>query len=227
MTALWLCRAKLRRDTAAVGSLARLLIPEEGGARTAAAHRLIWALFSDGPQRARDFLWREVQPGEFMALARRPPSPMPDLFVVEHQAFEPVLAPGDRLNFSLRANPVVARAAAFGQRGTRHDVVMDALHALPKGERAAARLDAIAQAGRAWLERQGNAHGFQPAEGVAVDGYEPVRIPRDSGRPAQFSQMDFAGRLTVTDPVAFLAALAAGFGRARAFGCGLMLIRRA
>jgi len=33
--------------------------------------------------------------------------------------------------------------------------------------------------------------------------------------------------LTVEDPPLFLVALAAGFGRARAFGCGLMLIRRA
>ena len=33
--------------------------------------------------------------------------------------------------------------------------------------------------------------------------------------------------IEVTDPPAFLARLAAGFGRAKAFGCGLMLIRRA
>jgi CRISPR system Cascade subunit CasE len=39
--------------------------------------------------------------------------------------------------------------------------------------------------------------------------------------------LDFEGVLEVTDPVRFLAALANGFGRARAFGCGLMLIRRA
>lgn len=240
MTSLWLCRARLRRDTAATGSLARLLVPEGDGPRLAAGHRLVWALFSDGPERRRDFLWREEAPGRFMALSARPPAPMPDLFDVDAKPFEPVLAPGDRLAFSLRANAVVSRGPgkeqAPGQRGKRHDVVMDALHALPRGERAGARLDAVASAGRVWLSRQGKAHGFAPADGVAVDGYETMRIPRDLdgaralGRraaPASFGQLDFTGVLTVTDPAAFLPALSAGFGRARAFGCGLMLIRRA
>jgi CRISPR system Cascade subunit CasE len=39
--------------------------------------------------------------------------------------------------------------------------------------------------------------------------------------------LEFAGVLTVRDPARFLAALAQGFGHAKAFGCGLMLIRRA
>lgn len=240
MTALWLCRARLRRDTAATGSLARLLVPDGGGARAASAHRLVWALFSDGPDRRRDFLWREEGPGRFMALSARPPAPMPDLFDVEAKPFEPALAAGDRLAFSLRANAVVSRGPgagqAPGQRGKRHDVVMDALHAVPPGQRAVARLGAVESAGRAWLARQGAAHGFAPADGVAVDGYETIRIPRDPGSagtpgkpaaPARFGQLDFTGVLTVTDPVAFLSAVSSGFGRARAFGCGLMLIRRA
>lgn len=227
MTALWLCRAQLRHDSAATCSLARLLVPEGQGARTAAGHRLVWALFTDGPERRRDFLWREEAPGCFMALSARPPTPIPDLFDVQFKSFEPLLTPGDRLAFTLRANPVVSRAEAPGRRGKRHDVVMDALHAMPQAERAGARLDAVAKAGRAWLSRQGEAHGFTLAEGVGIDGYEPVRIPRDGGRPARFSQLDFTGRLTVTDPAAFMTTLAAGFGRARAFGCGLMLIRRA
>ena len=61
----------------------------------------------------------------------------------------------------------------------------------------------------------------------AIDGYEPVRIPRDGGGAMQFSQLEFTGTLVATDPAVFLAAVRAGFGRAKAFGCGLMLIRRA
>lgn len=240
MTALWLSRARLRRDTAATGSLARLLVPDGEGPRLAAAHRLVWALFADAPDRQRDFLWREEAPGRFMALSARPPAPVPDLFDVEAKPFEPALSPGDQLGFTLRANPVVSRGPgkerAPGVRGKRHDVVMDALYALPKEQRASARLGAVESAGRAWLAWQGTAHGFAPADGVAVDGYETMRVPRDPDRarrarkgaePVCFGQMDFTGALTVTDPAAFLAALSAGFGRARAFGCGLMLIRRA
>ncbi|MFC7557472.1 type I-E CRISPR-associated protein Cas6/Cse3/CasE [Pseudoroseomonas wenyumeiae] len=39
--------------------------------------------------------------------------------------------------------------------------------------------------------------------------------------------LDLTGILVVRDVALFLPALAAGFGRARAFGYGLMLIRRA
>jgi CRISPR system Cascade subunit CasE len=104
---------------------------------------------------------------------------------------------------------------------------MHALHALPKVQRAAARLGAVAEAGRAWLARQGETHGFALSGEVGIDGYEPVRIARDDRPDARFSRVDFSGVLTVENPHAFLPALATGFGRARAFGCGLMLIRRA
>ena len=226
MSALWLSRARLRRDTAAIGSLARLLVPDGEGPRLAAAHRLVWAIFADTPDRQRDFLWREEAPGRFMALSARPPEPVPDLFDVDFKPFEPALAHGDRLGFTLRANPVVSRVATPGQRGKRHDVVMDVLRHVPEQDRAAARFEIATQAGLAWLTRQGAVHGFAP-DHVGVDGYETVRVPRDEGRkPVQFSQLEFTGTLTVTDPAVFLSALATGFGRARAFGCGLMLVRR-
>jgi CRISPR system Cascade subunit CasE len=140
--------------------------------------------------------------------------------------FAPLLEPSDRLGFALRANPVISRQETPGQRGKRHDVVMDALHR-GAGERAAQRPDAIVAAGTAWLNRQGAAHGFAPAGAVNVDAYETVRIARESLPPIRFGRLDIAGVLTVGDPPRFLAALATGFGRSRAFGCGLMLIRRA
>jgi CRISPR system Cascade subunit CasE len=223
---LWLSRARLRQD-APIASLARLLVPDATGPRAAASHRLVWALFADGQERRRDFLWREEAPGRFMALSARPPANLDDLFDLDSQEFAPVLAPGDRLGFTLRANPVIARSVAAGQRGKRHDVVMDALYRVPTGERAPMRTEAVLTAGRAWLARQGAAHGFRPDEEVAVDGYDTVVIPRESGSPARFGVVDFTGVLTVENPQLFLIALAAGFGRARAFGCGLMLIRRA
>ena len=83
------------------------------------------------------------------------------------------------------------------------------------------------EAGRAWLARQGDRHGFRPDEEVAVDGYERRQVPREGGGMAVFGVLEFEGVLTVEDPARFLAALTAGFGKARAFGFGLMLIRRA
>ena len=42
-----------------------------------------------------------------------------------------------------------------------------------------------------------------------------------------YSTLDFEGVvLTVSDPAALVPAIAHGFGGAKAYGCGLMLIRR-
>ena len=82
----------------------------------------------------------------------------------------------------------------------RHDVVMDMLKSVPPGQRAEARPDAVLTAGRAWLARQGAAHGFQPEGEVAVDGYDRVVIPRETGAPAKFGVLDISGVLAVEDP---------------------------
>lgn len=225
---LYLSRIALRRDGSAA-ALARLLVPEGGAApRSAAGHHLLWSLFADSPDRARDFLWREEGPGRFMTLSAREPADRHDLFRVEPKPFEPALRAGDRLRFALRANPVVALPGARGQRGRRADVVMHKLHAVPRGEaRAAAREAIIPEAGRAWLAKQGDRHGFAPEGEVGVDGYETIRLPRPGAKPVQYGVLEFDGVLVVRDPDAFLARLGEGFGRARSFGCGLMLIRRA
>lgn len=225
MSTLYLSRARLRTD-APVAALARLLVPDDASVRVDASHRLIWALFADGPHRTRDFLWREEEPGRFMLLSARPPSDPHDIFQLETKPFEPVLSSGDRLGFTLRANPVVARSAGPGQRGKRHDVVMDLLRREHGRSRAEARSEAAIVAGRAWLARQGSANGFAPRGDEGVDGYDRIRVPRASGKPAIFGRLDITGVLEVREPALFLTALARGFGRSRSFGCGLMLIRR-
>jgi CRISPR system Cascade subunit CasE len=225
MTELFLSRARLRRD-APVTALAELLVPINPADRAGASHKLVWALFADGADRRRDFLWREEKPGHFMVLSNRPPADPHRLFELDFKPFDPVLSVGDRLGFTLRANPVVARPEARGERGKRHDVVMNALRAVPKSERAALRPEAVLTAGRAWLVRQGESHGFAPVGDANVDGYDSLRIPRTDGKPAVFGVLDISGVLEVRDPGRFMARLPQGFGRARAFGCGLMLIRR-
>lgn len=226
MTALWLARARLRRDVQ-VAALAPLLLPDTDDARALASHRLVWSLMPPDAGAARDFLWREEAPGRFLMLSSRRPEASA-LFDLDSKPFEPSLEPGDRLRFRLRANPTTARREP-GRRGSRADVVMHALHPVPKGaQRAEQRPELIVSAGTGWLARTGQRHGFEPELGtLAVDGYRRLRIPRGQGKPIHLGTLEYEGVLTVRDPAAFLAGLAAGFGRGRAFGCGLMLIRRA
>jgi CRISPR system Cascade subunit CasE len=229
MTALWLSRACLRED-AGLAALTPVLLPEEANARVSMSHRLVWTLFGDTADRQRDFLWREDKPGQFMLLSARRPEPGL-LFTLETKPFAPLLEPGDRLRFMLRVNPTVTRAQPGRLRGIRSDVVMDALKPLAKTERAAERAALISSAAADWLCERATDSGFA-LEAMTADGFEQMKVARATAAdpkrpPIRFSVLDLEGVLAVTDPARFVAAVAAGFGRARAFGCGLMLIRRA
>ena len=218
---LWLSRLRLKRSPE-IAALVRTLLPEDEAEAAAAHHRLVWSAFADEPDRTRDFLWRrEEGTGRFITLSARPPREDSAVFEVQSKAFEPVLTPGDRLGFALRFNPTVDR------KGTgRSDVVMDSLKPLPKEERAARRDQLAETAAREWLEARTERDGFRIAA-FDVQSYRAERIRRGPGRrDGTIGVVDARGALTVHDPESFLARLAQGFGRAKAFGCGLMLIRR-
>ena len=109
--------------------------------------------------------------------------------------------------------------------------------------RAKAREQVARQEAFAWLAKQGAAYGFEPAKGTfLLEGYRTVTLPSHRGKrrgEPRFGVFDMTGVLTVREPDAFLdklgrkldagseGAARSGFGRAKAFGCGLMLIRRA
>lgn len=228
MTAtLYLSRTRLRRD-ASVKALLPLLLAD-GEQSCHPGHHLVWSLFAGESDDRRDFLWREVErPGIFLILSKRPPVDPHHLFEIDDpKPFAPMLMVGDRLRFSLRANPVIRRRDPARARSVKHDVVMDALRAHPRGARVERRFDAMRERGFAWLDRQGAKAGFSvEADNVRIDGYQQHRISRKGAGVMAFSTLDFDGVLEVRDPGAFLAGIARGFGAAKAYGCGLMLVRR-
>jgi CRISPR system Cascade subunit CasE len=242
MSTLYLSRARLRAGHERLGPL---LFPSDPAHRMGATHRLVWAMFPRDLTE-RPFLYRETSPShaagpatrsELMVLSKLPPNDAEGLFELETKPFAPILPVGQRLRFSLRANPTAQKSeiAADGKRKSRrYDVVMAALKKLDQVERVAARPRLIQQEGRAWLQRQSESAGFSLPElaEVNIDGYEQFDVDPEGRRAirakrAVHSRLDFDGLLEVTDPVLFLSRLAEGFGRARAFGHGLMLIRRA
>jgi len=69
-------------------------------------------------------------------------------------------------------------------------------------------------------------HGFRVvADTLRVDAYRQHRLPRKGSAPIQFSTVDLSGVLEVEDAAAASDALLNGIGRARGFGCGLLLVR--
>jgi len=239
MTPLLLSRARLRRDVPAA-ALWHELVPDNDDRRMQASHRLVWTLFGDTPDRARDFLWREADPGTFYFLSNRAPEDRHNLFELDPpKEFAPELSIGDVLRFSLRANATVARkpqaATTVRSRGKPSDVVMDALYRLPKGaSRADCRRDVINEAGRAWLSARGEKSGFRLVDAVerpetaasCVTGYRVMRLDHRNDK-MKVGVLEYEGVLVVEDPSRLVEAIGHGFGRAKAFGCGLMLIRRA
>lgn len=228
---LWLSRLTISRAPS-VSALKALIDPADRGTAKDAHHRLIWSAFADDPDRRRDFLWRAENDGRFHVLSARAPSPSPFFEPPEVKAFAPDLRAGDRLEFVLRANATRTRKRERNGREQRvhDDVVMHALKALPPGApRDEARGPAAASAACEWMAGQGVRGGFAPLD-VQVSDYSVQALPGHrgprKGQP-QFGVLDLTGILEVTDPIMFLDRVAGGFGRAKAFGCGLMMVRRA
>lgn len=101
------------------------------------AHQLLWRLFDD-VQDHRPFLFRQEIESEqladtrvkglplFYILSDRQPKTDLDWLKVKTKTFRPHLVVGQRLRFTLRANPTVDRFDKAQGRRRRSDVIMDA-----------------------------------------------------------------------------------------------------
>ncbi|UMM64421.1 type I-E CRISPR-associated protein Cas6/Cse3/CasE [Aristophania vespae] len=226
MSGPFLSRVSLRRD-ASTGVVAELIYKSLNNERELVAHSLLWTLFGDDPERKRDFLWLETEPGHYLILSEREAVDRHNLFNIETKLFQPSVKKGDYLNFSLRANATIARKLPEQKRGVRHDIVMNALYKIPKEERSLKRDILTQKVGCEWLAHQGELSGFELSEDFFVTSTSVLSLARKYKKPAIFGVMEMRGTLKVTDPEKLLNKVRSGFGRARAFGCGLMLIKPA
>lgn len=193
---------------------------------------------------------------KFYVLSQQEPTDTSGKWIVESSAYHPSLASGDRLAFKLRANPVVKRpgGVVLGEDGRpkicqtgrrsgeqkfkviRHDVVMDAKQRMgwrdlpPEQRPALAQI--IQEAGAAWILERASSYGCRIDESsLRVDGHTVHRMGRyKHGERARsgitLSTLDFEGTLEVLDPTQLAKAMYGGIGPAKAFGCGLLLLRR-
>ena len=182
-------------------------------------HQWLWQLFPGGQQ--RQFLYRrEALQGAFRFFVLSPQLPAEsEIFEIQSRSFNPALRAGQRLCLSLRATPTICKA------GKRHDLLMDAKRQVKEQVEPRDIWAHQQQAALAWLTRQGEQSGFSLAETV-VDAYRQQQIRREKSRQTiQFSSVDYTGMLVVNDPALFLQRLASGYGKSRAFGCGMMMIK--
>ncbi|WP_177306863.1 type I-E CRISPR-associated protein Cas6/Cse3/CasE [Pseudoduganella namucuonensis] len=188
-----------------------------------AEHQWLWRFFPGEEAQTRDFVFRrhlDESPPRYYVVSHRPPAAGNSSWRVQSRSYDPQLQPGDQLAFRLCANPVVAKKDASG-RAHRHDVVMDAKK--NQADKAELRTYELVQSTcLAWLAARAKQNGFELTS-AAVDAYQQHQAGK---REIRFSTVDFSGELIVTDPDLFRRTLFKGLGRAKAFGCGLMLVKR-
>jgi CRISPR system Cascade subunit CasE len=214
-------------------------------------HQWLWRFFSAAPGTERDFLFRRrdgerSMPGFYVVSARKPQT-FTESWQVKSRDYDPQLQEGQRLAFELRINPVVTHTVNGKSR--RDDVVMLEKKRLleerglkhwrdwSNDDQAKPSLYNLVQSKCLdWLERRAERAGFHipssevyseqgvgNVKAVRVDGYVQHRVER---RGIRFSTVDCIGELQVTNAIAFRQTLFGGLGHAKAFGCGLLLVRR-
>jgi CRISPR system Cascade subunit CasE len=206
-------------------------INRKTGLESYALHQLLWSIFPNDGSKKRDFLFHKDEksrvPSFFVVSQEKPVET--EVLNVQTKDYKPSLAQGDKLAFKLAANPVVSRKTEGKKHSVKHDIWMDAKKAAKDmGLEAADIYSACEKAVKDWLIRQGKRSGFHCSEvDILVDGYQQHRFYKGKEKsPIKFSSIHYAGALTVTDPEAFIGMLGKGIGKSKAFGCGLMLVKR-
>jgi CRISPR system Cascade subunit CasE len=217
-------------------SSARLKAGERGGSGALAAflagsaenigqsHHLIWSLFGDRNGR-RPFLYRLTGSGPtqpVLVYSQEKPEDHHDLWDLETKPFAlpDQLKAGDRVAWSIRVNATVK------SEGKRHDIVMRARRA-----GGSEGLDALAaRLVPLWLEPKLRDVGLNSgADDMLVESYARRRFahnPRGRGAAVTIATTDVRGIGTVTDQNALGGAVRGGIGSGRAYGCGMLLLRR-
>lgn len=204
--------------------LSRVEIPWDAARNPYDLHRQLWRLFpgearearSSGEEERQGFLFRveEHQPGRpacLLVQSRRTPEAAPGLALVGTREFHPQPVAGLRLSFLLTANPV--KTITDGQRDTK------------SGKRSEkCRVPLIREEDqRDWLTRK--LAGAAMVEVTTVLPHPPLHF-RKGNRGGKLVSVTFEGVLRVEEPAMLTTMLENGVGPAKAFGCGLLLVRR-
>jgi CRISPR system Cascade subunit CasE len=187
-------------------------------------HRRLWRLFPDRPAESRQrqeqsrqgFLFRVEdnplgQSARILLQSSTRPTPSEGIKLLASRELDPQPTVGQRLAFILTANPI--KTIKDTQRSDK-----------PEKRRDTCRVPLITEASQAaWLARK--LEGAATMDSVSILPHPPVFFRRGN-RAGKLVMVTFEGMLTVTDPEKLQALLSNGVGPAKAFGCGLLLVRR-
>ncbi len=239
----YLSRIKLEPKSPELSELAKLALGD-----IYREHQLVWRFFPDmkdhGDRRPKaekgteglpknredaPFLYRREGEGShsyFYIVSKARPQPDSLLWQCDTKDYDPQLAEGDRLAFTLRANPTQV------YDGKRYDLVAHRKKQLTteQGESWKSRIsqsEILMQVAEEWLTKRAKNYGYEiNAESLIVEGYQRLNFQSKDRREIVLGALDVRGELAVSRPDDFRNALLGGIGRAQGFGMGLMLVRR-
>lgn len=204
--------------------LSRVEIPWERARNPYEYHRQLWRLFPgelreprrNAEESRNGFLFRveEHRPGRpahLLVQSRRAPQATPSVHVIAAREVHPRPSLGQRLAFLLTANPIktIADAERDAKPGKKSD---------------RCRVPLIREDDqREWLLRK-LAAGAE-VEAANVLPHPPLYF-RKGSRGGKLVTVTFEGVLRVRESDALVTLLESGVGPAKAFGCGLLLVRR-
>lgn len=198
-------------------------------------HQLVWCLFPEAQERKqeRSFVYRvdldSGCPVLHIVSKGEPGGTFPAGASQHTKRYDPVLADGERLRFRIRLNATVSRKTSGRSRGVVHDVAMDAKARASEVESGLSESLRVHHAVSGWfVEREDRLGCTFAQETLVVSNYKQHAFRRKGrGRAIRFSSVDVDGVLYVTQAASLRNALFQGVGRSRAWGCGMMLVKRA
>jgi CRISPR system Cascade subunit CasE len=187
-------------------------------------HRVLWRLFPGEPSESRrgddelrqGFLFRiednrPGRPARILVQSRMRPTPATGVTLIASREFQPRPSVGQRLAFLLTANPIRTIKDAEAEQK-------------PGKIRDSCRVPLIREdEQRTWLTRK--LEGAAQIEAVSLLPQHPVFFRRGN-HAGKLCILNFEGVLCVQDPQRLVMLLENGVGPAKAFGCGLLLVRR-
>lgn len=194
-------------------------------------HQAFWDVFSDGPERKRDFLYRGQGNGRYLAVSSRPPFDAQGVWHIQTKSFYPKLRSGEILAFSVRLN-AVRKTRDVQRRQQRHDIVQDLRTRLmgqgQDGTDLPSRTILAEQASLEWFAARRDRFGFSVEPGsLIIEAYQRQSFWKTKGSPpVRFSILDLVGRIKIHDPELTRQSVLHGIGNAKGLGCGLLLVKR-
>jgi CRISPR system Cascade subunit CasE len=172
-------------------------------------HQLVMSVFPDSINREQsNILFRAVNQddGSWSVIVRSTIAPSRPILSVENwrsKGFEAFFPIGQVYAFDLLANAVRSEPAGGNKRGRMVGIV--------KPEE---QLE--------WLQQRSQRHGFEIEQATVLES----KVIRSNHKNIVLSTARFVGTLKALDPALLLEAYSKGVGRAKAFGCGMLSLRR-